>query len=509
MPDETGEAPEGGAPIVLSGPERAVLQILRAESTTPLDEAEITARVALPIDTVRGTLQRLKSKHLAIVEEESDESLRLTKRGTDALARGLPERRFLRAIVGHHGALTAEELAGEGFTEEERSAAIGLLRRRNLLEEGVPFRVRKSAPVSDDLWAEEVVLKQIANEEDEVDPAIFQTLLRRGLVEVERHTMRRWAPSDEGKRLPMAESEEMLVGALTGSLLVGGAWRTSVFRPYDVRADVPYLLGARPHPYQAWLEEFEEILLGLGFEESEGPLLETEFWNSDALFMPQDHPARSIHDAFSVDGVQGHLPPADLLDRVATVHEGRALPGDSKPITPGWGSPYDLAIAARPVLRSQTTAVSARYLARHPKPPFRMFALDRNFRREDLDATHHIEFDQCEGVIGEDGSTLRELVGIFRSLAEAIGIRELKIRPSYFPFTEPSIEGYVRHPRLGWIEIFPGGLLRPEVRRPLGVEVPVAAWGIGITRLATVALGVNDIRELYEDDLAVLRGERR
>jgi len=135
-----------------------------------------------------------------------------------------------------------------------------------------------------------------------------------------------------------------------------------------------------------------------------------------------------------------------------------------------------------------------------------MFSLDRNFRREAVDASHHLEFHQCEGIAGADGMSLRDLIGLFRALAEAIGIRDLKIRPSYFPFTEPSIEGYVRHPRLGWIEVFPGGVFRPEVTRPLGTGVPVIAWGIGIMRLAMVALGCNDIRDLFEDDLAKLRG---
>ncbi|MCI4328670.1 MAG: phenylalanyl--tRNA ligase subunit alpha, partial [Thermoplasmata archaeon] len=156
--------------------------------------------------------------------------------------------------------------------------------------------------------------------------------------------------------------------------------------------------------------------------------------------------------------------------------------------------------------RSQTTAVSARFLAGHPKPPFRQYCIDRNFRSDAVDATHHIEFGQCEGILGEEGITLRHLVGVFRELAEAIGIRELKIRPSYFPFTEPSVEGYVRHPRLGWIEVFPGGMFRPEVLRPLGIEVPVAAWGIGVTRLAMIALGVSDIRDLFLDDLGRLTG---
>lgn len=293
---------------------------------------------------------------------------------------------------------------------------------------------------------------------------------------------------------------------MTPALLASGGWKEVELRPYDVRAPVPFLTGARPHPYLAWVREFEEILIGLGFVQAEGPLLESEFWNADVLFMPQEHPSRSIHDVLSVDLASSRGPPAELLARVSAVHEGRALPGDARPITPGWRAPYDPGIARRPVLRSQTTAVSARFLAGRPSAPFRMYCLDRNFRHDAVDATHHVEFGQCEGVLGEEGVSLRHLVGMFRELAGAIGIRDLRIRPSYFPFTEPSIEGYVKHPRLGWIEVFPGGLLRPEVLRPLGIEVPVAAWGIGITRLAMIALGVNDIRDLFLDDLARLRG---
>jgi phenylalanyl-tRNA synthetase alpha chain len=249
--------------------------------------------------------------------------------------------------------------------------------------------------------------------------------------------------------------------ALTATAIREGTWRSADFRPYDVRAEVPYRVGAEPHPYARFLEEFQEILIGLGFSEAEGPLVETEFWNADALYMPQEHPARSVHDVFMVDGPPGAAPPADLLARVAAVHAGTPIPGESEPVSIGWRVPYRLEIARRLVLRSQTTAVSARFLAQRPKPPFRMYALDRNFRPDSLDATHHIEFQQCEGVLGEEGITLRDLIGIFHELAEAIGIRELKVRPSYFPFTEPSIEGYVRHPRLGWIEVFPGGMLRP------------------------------------------------
>jgi len=483
-----------------------VLQQLRESDELPVEEEALATHLGLGLDQVRGSLQRLRSKHLVVVQEEHESLRRLTPRGVAAVSEGLPERRFLNALLHHGGSLTAEAAAAQGLSDEERSAAIGILRRRGFLSEGSPFRLRDPASAVGTLLPEETVLKQVANGEEEIDSAIFSVLERRGLVREDHRSVKRWAPSEEGRQLTLAPEGEEMLGSLTTSLIGSEGWKGRSFRPYDVRAPVPFLTGARPNPYVAWLEEFEEILIGLGFEQAEGPLLETEFWNNDVLFMPQDHPARSIHDALSVEGVEGHPPPADLLARVAAVHEGRPLPGTSSPIGPGWPGRYDPTVAARPVLRSQTTAVSARFLARRPPPPFRMFSIDRNFRREEVDASHHLEFAQCEGIIGEEGMSIRHLVGIFRELAEAIGIRELRIRPSYFPFTEPSIEGYVRHPRLGWIEVFPGGLFRPEVLRPLGIEVPVIAWGIGVTRLALVALGCNDIRELFQDDLAALQG---
>ena len=506
MPEGNPDPTAPGAPLSLSGPERQILLELRRHPDVPFEEGELSERLKLPEETVRGTLQRLRSKHLTTVDEEHLEERRLTPRGREALARGLPERRLLARLSAGPVPAAPSGLPEGEYTDEERSAAIGILRRRGYLSDGVPLRLKPDAPAADHPFPEERLLRQVDEGEEEIDPTVFAALRKRGLVTVDHRSVKRWRASEEGQNLPLSEGGEGELGAVTTAMLLSGSWKGQTFRPYDVRARVPFVTGARPHPYLEWLREFEEILIGLGFQQEEGPLLESEFWNADVLFMPQEHPARSIHDVLSVRTVRGRGPPGELLERVAAVHEGRPIPGEEAAITPGWRTPYDRELSRRPVLRSQTTAVSARFLARGPKAPFRMYCIDRNFRRDAVDATHHVEFGQCEGVLGESGVTLRHLVGVFRELAEAIGIRELKIRPSYFPFTEPSIEGYVRHPTLGWIEVFPGGLFRPEVLRPLGIDVPVAAWGIGVTRLAMIALGVSDIRELFQDDLTELRG---
>ncbi|HZY70815.1 MAG TPA: phenylalanine--tRNA ligase subunit alpha [Thermoplasmata archaeon] len=506
--DEPGPAP--GA-VTLSEPELAVLSYLRGLGERAEAEPEVVEAVGGDAATVRGSLQRLRSKRLAVVEERpTPPRVELTPRGAEAIARGLPERRLLDFLTRAPGAVAPEEIPASVLSAEERSAAIGLLRRSGLIEPAMPLRRTKAASEERPELADERTLRSVASPEgaaESFDPEAVGALARRGLVRVIPRSTRLWGVSEEGRRLVLPDAGRSLVGALTPALLRDGASEEAVFRPYDVRAPVPFVTGARPHPYLAWLRNFEEVLLGLGFEEARGPLLETEFWNGDVLFMPQEHPARSIHDVLSLTGVQGHPPDAALLARVAAVHEGRPMPGDRRPVGPGWRSPYDRAVAARPVLRSQTTAVSARFLAQHPKPPFRVYCIDRNFRRDAVDATHHVEFEQCEGILGAPGTSLRHLVGVFRALAHELRLGELKIRPSYFPFTEPSIEGYIRHPQLGWIEVFPGGMFRPEVLRPLGVEVPVAAWGIGVMRLALVALGVNDIREIFADDLGRLRGE--
>lgn len=157
------------------------------------------------------------------------------------------------------------------------------------------------------------------------------------------------------------------------------------------------------------------------------------------------------------------------------------------------------------VLRTQTTAVSMRYLATHREPPVKMYCLSKIFRPDVMDALHIQEPHQLDGIVGDRGITLRHLLGFLQAFAAALDLGEVKFRPHYFPFTEPSVESYIKHPKLGWVEFVGSGVFRPEVLKPLGVDFPVIAWGIGFDRLAMIALGIDDIRDLYSRRLDWLR----
>jgi phenylalanyl-tRNA synthetase alpha chain len=230
--------------------------------------------------------------------------------------------------------------------------------------------------------------------------------------------------------------------------------------------------------------------------------VELEFWNCDALFMPQDHVAREVHDIYHIKTPKGpgRIAYPLLLQQVGRTHED----GWTTKST-GWSYKFSPDVTRQLVLRSQTTAVSMRYLAEHHEAPLRMFCIDRNFRPEKFDATHSAEFLQCEGIIGGEGLTLRDLLGYLRAISEGVGIEKIRFKPGYFPFTEPSVEGFIHIPGIGWREALPGGMFRPEVTKPLGIDFPVLAWGIGIDRLAMAALDIHDIRELCTHNLAQLR----
>ena len=293
-------------------------------------------------------------------------------------------------------------------------------------------------------------------------------------------------------------------GALTPEMLETGSWKGKTFRAYNVNTPPTRLVVGRINPYAQFLEDVKDKLASLGFEEFDGPLVETEFWNSDALFMPQFHSARDIHDVYHIaEPEKARTIEEPWLDNVAAAHENGGSTGSR-----GWNYAFDREFTRRLILRSQGTVLSAKQLPR-AKIPGKYFGIVRCFRYDRVDATHLSDFYQTEGIVLGEEVNLRTLLGFLEMFAlEVAGAKEVKYVPGYFPFTEPSVEVHIKHPVLGWFELGGSGIFRPEVTQSLGVNVPVAAWGIGIDRMALMALGINDLRELFSYDIEHVRLRR-
>jgi phenylalanyl-tRNA synthetase alpha chain len=291
------------------------------------------------------------------------------------------------------------------------------------------------------------------------------------------------------------------IGVLTPEILQGGEWRTRGFRAYNTSLPPERVLAGRQNPYAQFIRELKDKLVSLGFEEFDGPLVETEFWNGDALFMPQFHSARDIHDVYYVkEPTHAREIPEPYLGQVAATHENGWTTGSM-----GWRYGFDRTFTRRLILRSQGTVLSAKQLPK-ASVPGKYFGCVRCFRYDQVDATHQADFYQTEGIVLGEEVNLRTLLGLLTMFArEVAGAQEMRFAPAYFPFTEPSVEVYIKHPVVGWTELGGSGIFRPEVTKPLGIDVPVLAWGLGIERMAMVSLGIDDIRELFSPNLEAVR----
>ena len=291
------------------------------------------------------------------------------------------------------------------------------------------------------------------------------------------------------------------IGEVTPQMLSSGEWKNGTFRSYNINIPPARIIPGRTNPYVQFLESVKDKLCSLGFQEFDGPLVETEFWNGDALFMPQFHAARDIHDVYRLKNpTHAKVIEEPYLSNVRNVHENGGNTGSR-----GWNYKFDTEFTRRLILRSQGTVLSAHQLHK-AEIPGKYFGIVRCFRYDKVDATHLSDFYQTEGIVLGKDVNLKTLLGFLKMFAtEIAGATEVKYVPGYFPFTEPSIEVHIKHPVLGWFELGGSGIFRPEVTKAMGIDVPVLAWGIGIDRMALMALGLNDLRELFCEDIEQVR----
>jgi phenylalanyl-tRNA synthetase alpha chain len=288
---------------------------------------------------------------------------------------------------------------------------------------------------------------------------------------------------------------------LTPDDLESGAWREIKLRPYDVALAARDVFPAKIHPLRKIIEQTRRAFLEMGFAEVVSPMVESAFWNFDALFQPQDHPAREMQDTFYMrHPAEVPLPDARIVEQVRRTHEDGWETGSE-----GWGYTWSPERSRQVVLRTHTTAATIRALAANPNPPGKFFCVGWTYRNETISFKHLPVFHQVDGIIIDEEANLASLMGTLQEFYSKMGFGRVKFKPAFYPYTEPSVDVVVYMESRGkWLEMGGAGIFRPEVTLPLGCKQPVLAWGLGIERLAMLRFGLSDIRELYRPSLDAL-----
>ncbi len=475
--------------------ERTILPVLEKnkdvkaiKDVTKLKDVEITR-----------ALGWLEAKGILKSRKESKDIISLGDNGKIYVEKGLPERRFLEVLKTP---LSLEEVKDKAdLNDDEVRVCLGILKSKNAINLGKKVEItHKGKDLILRETLEDSFLKSLPLEVSKLtngQKGIYNELKKRkGIIKTEPESLITIELTELGNKLIKAKLETNLIENLTSSVIKSGEWKEKKFRRYNLELPVPRVYPGRRHFVNEAVEYIKKVWLEMGFKEMNGPLMDTAFWNFDALFTPQDHPAREMQDTFFVEGL-GKLPDKRLVNAVKKEHEAK------------WKYKWDLNKARELVLRTHTTILSARTLAnlKESDLPAKFFSVGRVFRNEALDWTHLFELTQVEGIVVDPNANFRHLIGYLRQFYNKLGFERVRIRPSYFPYVEPGLEVEVYHPvKKKWIELGGAGIFRPEVVKPLlGKDIPVLAWGQGMERGITEYFKIADIRDLYKNDLKQIR----
>ena len=460
---------------VLHDIEKKIIDSLQKKSDqTPEQLSESTE---LSIDQIRRGIEWLRLKEFAKVNESSKVTISLGKNGIDSFKNGLPERKLMNLIKEGPKSFDQirETLSGAGFNAAIANAKKNGWVKIEKTDSGSEIST-KEKPV--ETPEEKLILligeKSISEEQIENKLAL-KFLLQRPDYVIQN--------TEKSKIISLTEKASQIDTTLSAAGAI------------DVEADAALVYAARTHPLKDTIDEIREIFVKLGFSEIQGTLTQSSFWNFDALFTPQDHPARELQDTFYIENQKS--------EKHATPTQIKQV---SKSHSQNWHYDWKLSESQKMVLRTHTTCVTIKYLAEQKPDEARIFSLGRVFRNEKVSYKHLVEFNQIEGIVIGNNTTLRDLMGIQKEFYKQLGLTKIKFWPTFFPYTEPSLQTMVYNEKLGkWIELFGMGIFRPEVTKPLGIDKPVLAWGGGIERIAMLKYELDDVREFYNNNLNWLR----
>ncbi len=445
-------------------------------------------------DAIVNALRRLESLGLVSLKRESIISYKLTDLGKKYLSY-LPEEKVYSLIKK---GITIEELFNKdiGLSKEEINASIGILSKQGLIERKGKELIAKPGDLEEKRKAlNDIAITGLPNK-------FLDEFLKRGFVYQEKEDKYSAELTSKGKEYVNSKEFNLKsVDKLNREIIEN--YENYKFRKYDLSSIPPIYYGG-PSSLSEFIEEIKKIMVSMGFQEMKSNYAEEVFWNFDVMMFRQNHPDRDVQDTIYLEG-KGNVD-FSLLNKVKQTYINGIKGGY------GYGKEFDEEESKRIILRGHTTATTFRYLyyviSKNPNLNYRFFSVDKVFRNETVDVTHLKEFYQIEGVVYEDNLTLRSLMGYIKTFYELIGIDKVRFKPTYNPYTEPSLEiqGYSSALQR-WIEIGNSGMFRPETLYPLGIKKNVAAWGLALERAFMLKYDIEDIRVINgsEGDLNVIR----
>lgn len=477
--------------LQLTGKQRQLVALLQPQSQVA-SLNQFCAQHGFDVNFINGFVRSGALDGYVLWQEHGNQTWALTLKGIDLdgqlpgmalaerLLQGITDRAALQRELGatfslHYGALRREQAVdladgdGEGQVVILKSAVLAAYQQRQAL------------------------LTQIAQGTEDVPPssASLDWLTQQGYVARRREIDHSLTVLPTLKSLILSD----VVTALTSDLILSGQWQQVTLKPYDIHTEVSDVAYGRPAILTQCIQRIRDIFLNMGFDEMSGSIVESAFWNFDALFTPQDHPAREVQDTFYLANPQTVALPTDddLVQRVRQVHETY------------YGGQWTEAEASRALLRAHTTTSTAQRLYQLQGQDGKYFSIERVFRNETVDRTHLAEFHQIEGVVIGELLSVRTLMGYLTYFYERLGFTDLKFKPTYNPYTEPSLEVLAYHaPSGGYIEVGNSGLFRQEMLEPLGCgHKSTVAWGLGLERIAMLLYDVEKLSDLIGPDITI------
>ncbi|CAI0454972.1 unnamed protein product [Linum tenue] len=436
----------------------------------------------------------IKSLHGFLYVESQDikkETWVLTDEGKRYAAEGSPEAQLFLAVPAE-GSIAKDELQKK-FDPAIFKIGCSQAGKNKWVEMGRQVS-RKVVQVEDKV--KDLLLK--IQKGQVIGQADINSLKARKLI-----VLQTWKGYSVRKGPSYAPQREKFATDLTRENLQSGDWKKLKFKEYNFNAKGPPSECGHLHPLNKMKDCIKRIFRMMGFEEMPtNRYVESSFWNFDALFQPQQHPARDSHDTFFLKTPSTTMQlPEDYVERVKQVHESGGYGSR------GYNYEWKREEANKNLLRTHTTAISSRMLyklAQDTKQngftPKKYFSIDRVFRNEAVDRTHLAEFHQIEGLICDRGLTLGHLIGVLEDFFKRLGMSNLRFKPAYNPYTEPSMEIFSYHEGFGkWVEIGNSGMFRPEMLQPMGFpeDVRVIAWGLSLERPTMILYGIDNIRDLF------------